>query len=81
MNANDQIENLLKPLPFDSGLHFAPSWEDIESKAHLYGAARIKATGEHVKIRTVNAGYWSVVTASPERFYLAKTDELCDFCL
>lgn len=74
-------KNLFQLLSFDSMLHFVPTWEDIEAKAHLYATTRIRATGEHVRIRTVNAGYWSVVTAPPERYYIGKTDELCDFCL
>jgi len=75
------MKTFLQTLPIDSVPCFVPTWEDIKDKAHLYATARIRATGQYVKIRTVNSGHWSVSTAPPERYLLATTEELCDFCL
>jgi hypothetical protein len=79
----------MKTIPLDTK-RFMPTWTEIKDKAHLYATARLRTTGEWVKIVAVVKYMDGLQLAEPcfaVRFQneaghgYYKTEELCDFCL
>ncbi len=77
---------MMKTLPIDTVPVWCPTWEEIKGKARHYKTAKIRSTGEYVRICRLAS--WSateqifVVTQSNkegEQFFL--TEQLCNFCL
>lgn len=82
--------NDMQPLPIDSAPCWCPSWDEIKDKAHCYTTARIRMTGEYVRISHVV--FWNDWQALAEPMFAVRpqgwstttnfpTEELCDFCL
>lgn len=40
----------MRMLPIDSIPAWCPTWDEIKSKAHLYQTARLRSTGQWVKL-------------------------------
>lgn len=80
----------LQTLPIDSVPCSCPTWEDIAGKAHLYETARLRSTGEYVKlcrvVKFIDGGelkepVFACRIPSMGGVEHRTTEELCDFCL
>ena len=84
------MKSEMQILPIDSIPVFCPSWESIKHKASLYQTARLRTTGEHVKLcRLVSVvdglklaePVFAVRVAGMAGVEHRTTEELCGFTL
>lgn len=78
------MNSLMKILPIDDVPVFCPTWEEIEGKAHMYKTARIRATGEYVRIHLgmfLGTPMFLCYASEKVRRGLKTTEELCGFVL
>lgn len=73
-------------IPINSVPCFCPTWDEIKGKAHMYRTARLRSTGQHVKLAGLHGpGSFFVNIPGPKGHPGYKvtytTEELCDFCL
>lgn len=76
--------------PWDSTPMFTPTWREIAEKAKNYATARVRATGQYVKLVSIArlADGLELVepafvcrAAGQAGTELRTTEELCGFCL
>ncbi len=76
---------MMTKLPIDDVPCFCPTWDEIKDKAHMYKTARIRSTGQYVKLcgLILYKSDPAFLAQSPgfESHEILTTEQLCDFCL